>query len=179
MRGLKINSRLKQMFFNSLACAAALLFLLWVAVVSPAQEDKDKEDNFKRLQAMRVWMIIEALDIDSASEKGIALLAAINKYSDAERELMMKSHTLMEQLYDYFKSGAPPPDEAAVTQLVLALEENNLKLLNTEKEEREEMIRLLTPMERAKLMIAEENFRRRLRGAMHGGWGERGKDKRP
>jgi hypothetical protein len=173
-----MNSCRKRTCLNSLACAAAALLILGAVVASHAQEGMGKEENYKRLQAMRVWMIIDALDVDSASEKGIALLAAINKYSDLQRELMIKSHSLMEQIFDAFKPDASV-DEAVVTKLVLDLEENNRKLLEAQTAERKELIQLLTPVERAKLLIAEESFRRRLRGAMHGGGGERGKDRKP
>lgn len=152
---------------NRLMAALLLLLLLSIPAMSQSQGSVmvGNEKNYKKLQALRVWMIIDELDIDSSSEKGVALLEAIKKYSDGKRDLLIKNHTNIHKLWRTCKDGEITDEEEAA-RIIQEIEETNKQLRALSVEEEEELAKILTPLERAKLFLAEESFRRQIRSAM-------------
>ena len=124
------------------------------------------EHHWKRLQAMRVWSIINALDLDASSEKGAALLDAINRYSDAEKAYFDQYSEMVRELY--VEMERKTLDEAKISEMILEIEKLKNEHHQAKIRENEELAKLLTPLERAKMLIAEETFRRNLRDAMRG-----------
>jgi hypothetical protein len=151
----------------SLVCAIVLLPVLVLA-----QEEMGKfvqqEENWKKLQSFRVWTIIDTLGLDASSEKGIAFLDVINRTAEKERELFvarMRNDFALHKALDQQQI-----DEAEITRLIDELDRINTEQFQIKLKEQEEIKRLLTPLERARLLIADERFREHLRQAMHGSW---------
>lgn len=149
--------------------------LLMAAVVAIAQDMPmpHNDDRWKELQSYRVWAIIQQLDLDARSERGIALLDVINKNSDKTRELLLAKQEKMHQLHEAFEKE--PLNEEQVTSLIEGIEDLQKQLLEMQIAYHKQLEQLLSPVERAKLFNAEEIFRQRLRRAMQGGMrGRRG-----
>lgn len=125
------------------------------------------EERYNELQALRVYTIIQALKIDAKSEKGVALLDIINRQAEESRKFLLERERLQHSLHDLLKTDAEI-DEDAVTDLILKLEDLLATNMENQKRFGEEFKALLTPVERAKLMMADEIFRQRLRNAMQG-----------
>ena len=143
------------------------------------QEDREMrrdEDNYNKLLAMRVWLIIDALDLDISSEKGQAMIDAIKKYADGRRDLTTQLHTIVHELRDAMAEGRPVV-ESEVALLIQKYDDVTQKLRDMYVEEAQVIKNLLTPLERAKLLLAEESFKWRLRHAM--GSGKKGRGKVP
>ena len=132
-----------------------------------------QDEQWQRLQALRVYTIIDALELDPTSERGLAILGMINRFAEAHRLYMLRRSGIAAELFGEMRSVQP--DEGEVARLVSEHEEVELEHLAQRREELAEMNRLLTPLERARLMVADDMFRRRLRDAMrrqgHGGPG--------
>ncbi len=132
-----------------------------------------QDEQWQRLQALRVYSIIDALELDATSERGLAILGMINRFAESHRRYVLRRSGIVAELFGEMRSVQP--DEEGVARLVSELEEVELEHLAQRQEELAEMNRLLTPLERARLLVADEMFRRRLRDAMrrqgHGGSG--------
>ena len=150
------------------------LLIACMVLLAPAvfAQDEDfppgppNEQHWKRLQAMRAWTIINALDLDTTTEKGAALLDALNRYANAEKDFFELYNKLVRDLYIEMESEKP--DNAKITAKILEIEKIKDERHQAKISETEELARLLTPLERAKLLMAEETFRRNLRDAMRG-----------
>jgi hypothetical protein len=124
------------------------------------------ESRYKELQALRFITIIQALDIEATSPKGAALMDALNKHSDVNRNAFVRRGELLLNLQAEFKLSTP--DENRVKKILEELDALQIEVLESHNTFQAELRSILTPMERAKLVIAEETYRQRLRRAMQG-----------
>ena len=160
----------------------AMITCLVMQTPAAAQAPQDlmpqHERNWKKLQSYRIWTIINALDLDATSEKGLELLNAINRFTVEEREfLLAKNHQAILLRHAINSSD---PDEEAIVAAITELERIATEHRQMKQREADEMARLLTPLERARLLLAEETFRQHLRNAMRGNRrGSPGKNKPP
>ena len=125
------------------------------------------DEQFNKLQAMRVWTIINALDVDMSTDKGVALIGAIKKHTDNRRQLSARGHEILIELHKALGRG-DDIEEEEIKRLLEKHDGIQQEILDLMKTEKEEIEGLLNPIERAKLIIAEETFRQRLRSAMRG-----------
>ena len=149
---------------------ALIMFATTVAYAQDMPVPRN-EERWKQLQSMRVWTIIQQLKLDARSEHGITILDTINKNADTSRDFLLEKQEKMRLLHTALRSSSP--DESLVTTLIEDIEELHRQILQSQLAYQEKLGELLTPVERAKLFIAEEVFRQRLRRAMHGGPGGR------
>jgi hypothetical protein len=153
--------------FAILVCALVAL-PAWSFAHNDMDRYDQKDDNWQKLQSFRVWTIIDTLGLDASSEKGIALLEIINKTAEKDREYYQARMANSEALHKALERQ--PIDEAEVARIVEEFDRLNAGQLELKAKEAEAIKKLLTPLERAKLMIADEKFRLHLRQAMHGAW---------
>ena len=151
--------------------------MLLSAVAAMAQDGMPpmprNDERWKELQSYRIWAIIQKLDLDARSERGIAILDVINNNAEDSRQLLLDTQEKRSALHNALE--AEPVDENKVTELIGEIESLQKQLLQTQLTYQERLQELLTPLERAKLMMAEDYFRQRLRKAMQGrGHGRRG-----
>jgi len=100
----------------------------------------------------------------------------INKYAEREREFVLERTRLFLALRAELQTKEP--DEKAITEKVLELEKMQSEHLQLKQQEIEELATLLTPLERAKLLVAEDSFRQNLRRALRS-HGRKMQSKRP
>ncbi len=152
------------------ALVICVILAVLASVVASANdgwaEFTQKDDNWKKLQSFRIWTIIDMLELDATSEKGIAILEAINRYAEKDHEFYAARGRIAFSLRQALRKHHV--DDNEISRLIVELDELNSGYLQTKLEEYQEMKTLLTPLERAKLLMAEEKFRQHLREAMHG-----------
>ncbi|HUX08222.1 MAG TPA: hypothetical protein VMX35_13015 [Acidobacteriota bacterium] len=152
---------------------AALVIFTILALLAPAftyamdswEAYAQQDDNWKKLQSFRVWTIIDTLELDATSEKGIAVLDAINRFAEKEHQYFGARGKIAYSIRQALLKQ--PVDDNEIARLIEELDKLNGDYLHSKIEEHQVMKNLLTPLERAKLIMAEEKFRQHLREAMH------------
>lgn len=145
----------------------AIILIILLSVAAIAQDNRPaRQDRFKRIQAHWGWYVINALDLDMESEKGKMVMDVLNKKSRAEHEYYYLSWKKKEALFDLMK--APNYNIGEVEKALLDIESFKNTFRQNDAAFHESIKKLLTPLERAKLMAAEDNFRQKVRSAVRG-----------
>jgi len=158
---------MKKAIILLILAALAALPALALSQIRPDDSDSQHQERYTRLQAMRVWIIIDTLNLDASSERGLAILAAIKEFSDQHQLLMIQRHALYEELRQ-MRTAQTQPSEETVASVAAQWRQNQKDFLELQLAELERMNELLTPAEQLKMIEAEETFRRQLRSAMSG-----------
>lgn len=146
-----------------LICTA--LILMYSSCLLMAQDDEpDSQDRFKRIQAHWGWYIINALDLDMESEKGRSVLDNLTKRSRTEHDYYYQARQKRMKLVETLNSKNYKKEDAERMVLELEADKDAFRAFQISSEK--EISALLTPLERAKLMVAEDNFREKVRNAM-------------
>ena len=162
-----------------------VVLIISLAALSFAQDNKaPMDERFKRIQAHWAWHIINTLNLDMDTEKGRQVLDVLNKKGRAEHEYYYFSRQKRIKLVQTLREGKY--DKKQIEAMIMELEADKLKFHEDQIAALKEIEKLLTPLERALLMKAEDDFRQKVRNAMRGGrnrgrgnGGGRGRDDTP
>jgi Spy/CpxP family protein refolding chaperone len=135
----------------------ALCIVLSAMLVVPAlgQGKEEAGVNYKG----QVTKILKGLKL--APEKEKALLAVEDKYTKERKEIftaVKKAHAELQAA-----AAAANPDEAKLKELVSALTTNQDKMFGLFKNQRDEELALMTPLEQAKYLIALGQWRQKMK----------------
>lgn len=176
-----MNARAPYRGISAGILCALLLLVSLPAVTVRAQDDPGfmmphNEERFRQLQTYRVVMIMTQLGLDAKSPKGVAVIDLVNKQAEDHRTFLTSKWRLQHDLALEMRKS--PLDEKAVEKLVLDTEALFKQHMENQNSYYTALAELLDPIERAKMMMAEERFRDRLRNAMQKREGEPGRYQR-
>ncbi len=140
-----------------LAALGAILSAMLVVPALAQQGNKGKTDIGERFKEQRI-QIIRQLKLPPEKEK--ALLGVEDKYVGMRKNLITSLQTTRDALEDAM--AAATPDSAKVKNLVDTLTSDQDKLFDSFKDQRNEELGLLTPVEQARYLLAMEKWRRQM-----------------
>lgn len=136
--------------------------------------EEQREEIRKKIEAVRIWRLTEALQLDtSTSTKLAALLGSFDQQRRAiQHEQMEKMRTLRQAL------KAPKPDEATIKAALETLEKNHTAMDELKRKEMNSLKSILTIEQQARYVVFQLEFQREIRGMIAGaraGVGKSGK----
>ena len=136
-----------------------LIFSVKSLLAQPPVDSVRKEKMRERIETLRLWKMIEFLDL--SSEQSDEFLPLLHEFQEAQKELEMARRRLFNELEENLE--LKEPDEKNLQQILLGLEENKAEL---EKERRKFLTnskKVLTAVQEAKLILFEHVFEKQLR----------------
>jgi Spy/CpxP family protein refolding chaperone len=148
---------------RSLAWCLALLALLTVCLAprSAIAEPKGRVDKKSKLEARRAQVrarILREVGIDQ--KKGDAVEKVLRKYEPERQKLMREQRAEKLALRDLLRSNSD--DDKAYKKALDGLRSARRKLHTVQEKELDELAKLLTPKQQAKLYAALQRLRRKL-----------------
>jgi hypothetical protein len=141
--------------FNVKLVALCAVLSLMLVVPALGQGKEDAGVNYKA----QVTKILKGLKL--APEKEKALLAVEDKYTKERKEIFTAVKKANEDLQA--AAAAANPDEAKLKELVSALTTNQDKMFGLFKNQRDEELALMTPLEQAKYLIVLGQWRQKMK----------------
>ncbi len=133
---------------------------------SPASKEK-REEVRKRVEAIRIYRLTEALKLD---EKTSAKLAALLGSLDQQRqELMNQNIEAMRVLRSSLMETRP--DEGKLKPILDKLEKNHREMVELKEKELRGLKDILTVEQRARYVVFQRDFMREIRGMIAGNRG--------
>ena len=133
---------------------------------NPPSKEK-REEVRKKVEAIRIYRLTEALKLD---EKSSAQLASLLGTIDLKRrELMDQNMDAMKELRASLKS--PHPSESQLKPILGRLEKNHREMADLKEKELNGLKDILTVEQRARYLIFQREFTREMRGMIAGAWG--------
>lgn len=111
-----------------------------------------------RLRLMRMWKLTEYLNLDE--ETGAKLFPILNRYDDQRLALNEERVGLLKDIKTELDKETP--DEKKLGQLLTKAEELRLKMEKINQDERNELKKVLSVKQQAKLLLFYRNFDREL-----------------
>jgi len=136
----------------------------------PMSEEK-REEVRKKINAVRIWRLTEALKLDAnTSAKLSSLLSAIDRQRrDIHREQTGTISILR------FVVRAPKPDESKIKTYLDKLEKNHHAMQELANSERSGLKSILTIEQQARYVVFQHEFMSEMRGMIGGAHGNPGK----
>lgn len=139
--------------------AGILIFLPQTLLAQPPLDLEKREEIRERIETLRVWRMIEFLDL--RPEQSDEFLPLLHKFKKTQKDLEMARRKLFKDLKNELESEEP--DEKKIQQILLGLEKNREEL---EKERKIFLInsrKTLTLIQEARLLLFEQRFERELK----------------
>jgi Spy/CpxP family protein refolding chaperone len=124
-----------------------------------AQPPMDKEKIRERIETLRLWKMIEFLDL--SPEQSDEFLPLFHKFQKARRESEMTRGELFKDLKDEVDSEEP--DEKKITLILSKLEKNKEEIEREKESFLENSRKVLTPIQEAKFILFEHIFEMELK----------------
>lgn len=137
--------------FNFKLAALAAVLIALLVVPAQGQTKDEHEAYYKECKAK----MIKELQLSPDKEK--AMQAVEEKYAAERKEIIAGLRKADADLEDALK--APTPDEAKVKGLVSAVTASQDKLFASFKNQRDEDLALMTPVQQGKYLIAVKHWR--------------------
>jgi Spy/CpxP family protein refolding chaperone len=124
------------------------------AATAPAGADKRTPEQLRkevteRMRALRAWRIVEELKLDeSASARLFPILA---RYDEQEIALAAERRDIAQEIRTLL--AAPQPDDAKLTAAINRMVANRHKKIASRDERINEVRKVLTPVQQAKLVL--------------------------
>ncbi len=117
----------------------------------------------QRVEMLRKWKILEA--IDPSPELADELFPLLSNNSRRERELAEEHHILLRELR--VAIGEHHPDSDRLADILAQMRHNREERRTLERDLQEQLDRLLTIEEEARLIVALEDFSQEVRQLVH------------
>ncbi|MCK9418538.1 MAG: hypothetical protein M0R70_04055 [Nitrospirae bacterium] len=132
----------------------------------PLSEEK-REEIRKKIDAVRIWRLTEALKLDAnTSAKLSSLLSAIDRQ---RRGIHLEQTGTINILR--FAVRSPKPDESMIKTYLEKLEKNHLAMYELTKSEMNQLKNILTTEQQARYVVFQHEFMREMRGMIGGAHG--------
>jgi Spy/CpxP family protein refolding chaperone len=123
-----------------------------------------REEVRKKIEAVRIWRLIEELKLDAGSSAKLSsLLSSLDqKRRDTRREQM----ETMRDLRSLLKTAKP--DDAKIKALLEKLEKNHHEMQRLKDQELKELKSILTIEQQARFLLFQQEFQREMQGMISG-----------
>ncbi len=129
---------------------------------------QQREEVRKKMEAVRMWRLTEALKLD---EKTSAKLAALLSSMDQKRNALMRENgQILRDLRLSLKAGNP--DEKKIKADLEKIEKNHHEMMDLRKKELNGIKDILTIEQQARYLIFQHEFMREMRGMIAGARGQ-------
>ncbi len=136
----------------------------------PMSEEK-REEIRKKIDAVRIWRLTEALKLDaSTSAKLSSLLSSVN---NQRRDILREQTGTINILKLAVKS--PKPDESQIKTSLEKLEKNHQAMQKLINSEMSGLKNILTIEQQARYVVFQHEFTHEMRGMIRGAYGNPGK----
>ena len=139
--------------------AGILIFSVEALLAQPPMDSVRKERMRERIETLRLWKMIEFLDL--SSEQSDEFLPLLHEFQKAQKELEMVKRQLFKELEEELE--LKEPDEKNLQQILLGLEENKAELERERRKFLTSSKKALTAVQEAKLILFEHKFEKQLR----------------
>ena len=136
-----------------------LIFSVKSLLAQPPVDSVRKEKMRERIETLRLWKMIEFLDL--SSEQSDEFLPLLHEFHKAQKELEMSRRRLFNELEENLE--LKEPDEKNLQQILLGLEQNKADLEKQRIKFLTNSKKVLTPVQEAKLILFEHVFEKQLR----------------
>ncbi len=146
---------------------AVIVFLLLGATVSaqegsPTQNDhKRREDAREMMESIRIWKITQELEVDESLAS--RLFPRINESNRIRRQTDRDIAKSLAELQVLIEKGAPDSALNAGLENVIQVRENGMRAI---RQSEDRIMELLTPKQKAKYLVLESEFPRKVRDFM-------------
>jgi len=129
----------------------------------PPSEER-REEVRKKIEAVRIWRLIEELKLDANSS---AKLSSLLSSLDQKRRTTMREQ--MEAMRDLrFLLKTTKPDEAKIKSLLEKLERNNHEIQSLKDQEMRGLKDFLTIEQQARFLLFQQEFQREMQEMISG-----------
>lgn len=126
--------------------------------------EKKREEIRKKVEAVRIWRLTEALKLDSTTSAKLS--SFLNSFDQQRQKIQQEQREAMLALRLALK--APKSDEAKLTSL-LEKEANNRRAMQDLREKEMNGLKdILTIEQQARFLIFQQDFQREMRGMISG-----------
>jgi Spy/CpxP family protein refolding chaperone len=136
----------------------------------PLSEEK-REEVRKKIDAVRIWRLTEALKLDTNTSAKLSSL--LGSLAHQRRDILREQTGVISFLR--FAVSAPKPDEAKIKTYLEKLEKNRHALQELTNSEASGLKNILTIEQQARYVVFQHEFTREMRGMIGGAYGNPGK----
>jgi Spy/CpxP family protein refolding chaperone len=130
---------------------------------NPPSEER-REEIRKKIEAIRIWRLTEALKLDADTSARISSL--LSSVDQKRREIQRDQMEAMRSLRGILRSLKP--DEAKLKPLLDRVENNHRTMQELRDREIKSLKELLSPEQQARFLIFQQEFQREMRGMIAG-----------
>ena len=126
--------------------------------------EKKREEIRKKIEAVRIWRLTEALDLDAGTS---AKLSSFLNTFDQQRQIILQEQ--MENMRTLrLILNSPKPDEAKLKSLLEKNENSHRAMQDVRSKEISGLKNILTIEQQARYLIFQQEFQREMRGMISG-----------
>lgn len=142
--------------------------LLLSAPIASAQAKPAKQDVHAKVEARKKQLRSRVLrkDVGLSEQKAAAVEKVLDKHAGERSKLMRDTQAHRKTLRDLLAKDSN--DQAAYQKALAGLRANQTKLATLRQKELDELGKLLTPKEQAKLLVSTKKLERQIRARMRG-----------
>ena len=137
-----------------------------------APSEEKRAEIRKKIEAIRIWRLTEALNLDAATSARIASL--LSSMDQQRMEIARGQMTTMNELRRLLKS--PKPDDASLKAALDKLEKDHHAVQLLREKELSGLKEILTTEQQARYLLFQQEFQREMRGMIAGARGRSGPD---
>lgn len=132
------------------------------------RSDQKREAVRKKVEAIRMWRLTEALRLDEGT--GAKLAALLSSIDEQRRDLITRNREAIGSLRRMLDAGKP--DQAGLKAAIERIEQNHQAMQELKRKEREGIRSMLTTEQQARYLVFQQDFRREMRGMIAGARGK-------
>jgi Spy/CpxP family protein refolding chaperone len=121
----------------------------------------------KKIEAVRIWRLTEALKLDAATSAKLSSL--LSSYDQQQQDIQREQMKTMSALHLALK--APNPDEAKLKTALVTIEKNHRAMQELRNKEMSDLKGILTIEQQARYLVFQQEFMREMRGMIGGARG--------
>lgn len=129
-----------------------LVILLWLVAISFSQPFNN-EDPRAIIEKVRIYRLTQELDL--TTEQAMEFFPKLNELQKIEKAFRQKKIQILFELRNLLKNDA---DDKEILKVVSKYEDIQRKKIEDQIEKIKEMWKILTPVQRAKFLIFQEEF---------------------
>ena len=133
----------------------------------PPSEER-REEVRKKIEAVRIWRLIEELKLDTASSGKLSSL--LSSLDIKRRDTMREQMETMRELRSLLKTAKP--DAAKLKVLLEKLEKNHYEMQSIKDQEMKGLKDILTIEQQARYLLFQQEFQREMRDMISGARGK-------
>lgn len=132
---------------------------------APGEEpsEEQREEVRKKIEAVRIWRLTEALKLDSPTSSKLSAL--LSSFEQKRKDIAREQMTSMRELRHLLDS--PKPDESKIKIAIDNLEKNRRAMQALKDKEFVGVKEILTIEQQARFVLFQQEFRREMQGMMN------------